>query len=416
MSDLTLSRGQNTALSGPRPLRVEVKAGAPLDVLAFVLGDDQKVGCDADFVFFNQPAHPSGAVILDGSGAVVVDPARLPAGASRVHIGVVAENLTLGDARVEVVLSQDDRTVVAPGEGLSVETSAVLIEIYRRGGEWKIRNTGAGWEGGFADLVRSHGVQVDDEPTLVPVVHDGPRSAPGEEKLSLTKRAKLDLRKKQVHQVLLEKKVTSGVRARVVMVIDKTFSMSALYRDGVVGELVERMTAVATQLDDDGALEAYMYAVPCAKLPDVTVDRAEEWVRDYVHLRGVRGGIDYDLLGGRNEELPILSQVIADCRDSKDPVLVLFFTDGGFARGRRAIQKLITEAAVLPIFWQFIGIGKADFGALTALDELSGRVVDNAGFFAVDDVSRISDDQLYRLLLSEFPDWLTAARHARVLR
>ena len=165
MSDLTLSRGQNTALSGPRPLRVEVKAGAPLDVLAFVLGDDQKVGCDADFVFFNQPAHPSGAVILDGSGAVVVDPARLPAGASRVHIGVVAENLTLGDARVEVVLSQDDRTVVAPGEGLSVETSAVLIEIYRRGGEWKIRNTGAGWEGGFADLVRSHGVQVDDEPT-----------------------------------------------------------------------------------------------------------------------------------------------------------------------------------------------------------------------------------------------------------
>lgn len=225
MSDLTLSRGQNTALSGPRPLRVEVKAGAPLDVLAFVLGDDQKVGCDADFVFFNQPAHPSGAVILDGSGAVVVDPARLPAGASRVHIGVVAENLTLGDARVEVVLSQDDRTVVAPGEGLSVETSAVLIEIYRRGGEWKIRNTGAGWEGGFADLVRSHGVQVDDEPTLVPVVHDGPRSAPGEEKLSLTKRAKLDLRKKQVHQVLLEKKVTSGVRARVVMVIDKTFSM-----------------------------------------------------------------------------------------------------------------------------------------------------------------------------------------------
>ena len=135
-------------------------------------------------------------------------------------------------------------------------------------------------------------------------------------RLSSTKRAKLDLRKSRYTRCCW-KKVTSGVRARVVMVIDKTFSMSALYRDSVVGELVERMTAVATQLDDDGALEAYMYAVQCAKLPDVTVDRAEEWVRDYVHLRGVRGGIDYDLLGGRNEELPILSQVIADCRDSK---------------------------------------------------------------------------------------------------
>ena len=42
MSDLTLSRGQNTALSGPRPLRVEVKAGAPLDVLAFVLGTTRR--------------------------------------------------------------------------------------------------------------------------------------------------------------------------------------------------------------------------------------------------------------------------------------------------------------------------------------------------------------------------------------
>ncbi|MBD0021056.1 VWA domain-containing protein [Gordonia sp. (in: high G+C Gram-positive bacteria)] len=416
MSDFALSRGQNTALTGPRPLTVQVRGRIRLDVLAFVLGDDEKVSGDADFVFYNQPAHPSGAVTLDDRGVVVVDPARLPGGASRVHIGVVAEHQTLGDARIEVVLAQDGRTVTAPGEGLTVETSAVLIEIYRRGDDWKIRNTSAGWEGGFADLVRSHGVQVDDEPVPGQSGAAGPRTAPGEEKLSLTKRATLDLRKKQVHKVLLEKKVQPGVRARVVMAIDKTFSMSVLYRDGVVGELVERMIPVATQLDDDGALEAYVYAVRCAKLPDITVDRAEEWVREYVHLRGAHGGVDYDRLGGRNEELPILEQVIADCRESADPVLVLFFTDGGFARGRKAIQKLISEAAALPIFWQFIGIGKADFGALTALDELSGRIVDNAGFFAVDDVSRISDEQLYRLLLSEFPDWLAAARAARVLR
>ena len=44
-------------------------------------------------------------------------------------------------------------------------------------------------EGGFADLVRSHGVQVDDEPTLVPVVHDGPRSAPGEALIDQTRQA-----------------------------------------------------------------------------------------------------------------------------------------------------------------------------------------------------------------------------------
>ncbi|MFT4086469.1 MAG: VWA domain-containing protein [Gordonia sp. (in: high G+C Gram-positive bacteria)] len=422
MPDLTLSRGQNAALPGAGPLRVEIQGSVPVDVLAFVLGDDQKVAGDADFVFFNQPVHPSGAVTLKGSGTVLVDSSRLPAGASRVHIGVVVENSTLGAARVQAVLSQGSHTVAAPGEGLSVETSAVLVEIYLRNGEWKVRNTSAGWEGGFADLVRSHGVQVDDEPAAQPVVAPvpndpgGPRSAPGEEKLSLVKREKLDLRKKQVHKVLLEKKVQPGVRARVVMVIDKTYSMSRLYKSGVVGELVERMIPVATQLDDDGALEAYVYAVRCAKLPDITVDRAEDWVREYVHLRGVHGGVDYDKLGGRNEELPILEQVIADCRESKDPVLVLFFTDGGFSGNRRAIQKLISDASVLPIFWQFIGIGNSDFGTLTALDELTGRVVDNAGFFAVDDVAKVSDEELYRLLLSEFPDWLDAARRARVWR
>ena len=41
----------------------------------------------------------------------------------------------------------------------------MLIEIYRRGGSLEDpQYRRAGWEGGFADLVRSHGVQVDDEP------------------------------------------------------------------------------------------------------------------------------------------------------------------------------------------------------------------------------------------------------------
>jgi hypothetical protein len=47
---------------------------------------------------------------------------------------------------------------------------------------------------------------------------------------------------------------------------------------------------------------------------------------------------------------------------------------------------------------------------------MSGRVVDNVGFFAVSDIDRIDDAELYRRLLSEFPDWLRAARSAGILR
>jgi hypothetical protein len=71
--------------------------------------------------------------------------------------------------------------------------------------------------------------------------------------------------------------------------------------------------------------------------------------------------------------------------------------------------------SALPAFWQFIGIGKSSFGVLEKLDNLTGRLVDNAGFFAVENVDRLSDAALYELLLSEYPDWLRTARKAKVL-
>ncbi|MEV1133850.1 VWA domain-containing protein [Rhodococcus coprophilus] len=35
--------------------------------------------------------------------------------------------------------------------------------------------------------------------------------------------------------------------------------------------------------------------------------------------------------------------------------------------------------------------------------------------FIVDDISKISDAELYRRLLSEFPDWLTTAKGAGIV-
>lgn len=93
---------------------------------------------------------------------------------------------------------------------------------------------------------------------------------------------------------------------------------------------------------------------------------------------------------------------------------MLFFTDGGFQQ-RAKISELMRRASSLPAFWQFVGIGRADYGLLEKLDTLDGRTLDNAGFFAVDDLDRIDDAELYRRLLSEFPDWLRAAKSAGVV-
>lgn len=236
----------------------------------------------------------------------------------------------------------------------------------------------------------------------------------GEEKLSLVKRQALDLRKKEVAKVLLTKGA-GDLRARVLLVIDKTGSMSDEFQAGLVHRVVERMVPVAIQLDDDGSMECYMYAKSFFQLPDLQVGELEQWMATYIHMTGTHGGIDYRSIGFVNDEIPIMEEVISTLGRSTLPTLVLFFTDGGFSK-KKQIINLMKDAAKLPAFWQFVGIGRNNFGVLEKLDEMSGRVVDNAGFFPVTDIDRVDDAELYRRLLSEFPDWIRAARAAGILR
>lgn len=64
----------------------------------------------------------------------------------------------------------------------------------------------------------------------------------------------IDLQKENVKQVL-EKKNIRGVKARVGLVLDITGSMRALYKNGTVQKVVERILAVAHEFDDDGVLD-----------------------------------------------------------------------------------------------------------------------------------------------------------------
>ncbi|SCY69380.1 Stress response protein SCP2 [Rhodococcus erythropolis] len=413
---MELARGANTVVDGTS-LKVAVNGSAPgtVDLMVFQLDERNKVRNDADFVFFNQPVSPEGAVRLESGGVIEIDIARLPADIHQLSVAVAldaAANGTLSAVGgLGVVVEQAGSTaLVAQALGLTSERAAVLVEIYRRGTDWKVRNVSAGWDSGLADLVTAFGVSVDEEPQSRPdsaESADGIRTVPDEAKLSMVKREKLDLRKREVAKVLLTKG-GNGIRARVVLVIDKTGSMAKQYRTRVVHRVVERMVPVAIQLDDDGKLEPYLYAVSFVKLPEISVHDAEEWSDTYLHLRGSHGGFNYDQIGAANREVPIMTEILSGLTRGSAPTLVLFFTDGGFSE-RKEITKLMREASGLPAFWQFVGIGKANYGVLEKLDDLDGRVVDNAGFFALDDIDTVDDAQLYTRLLSEFPDWHKAA-------
>lgn len=458
---VTLAKGQNGPIAADGVV-VSVRADTEVDVSALLVTESGKVRSDADFVFYNQPEAPGVELRPGTPAAIAISLAHLPADIAQVRavLTLDGDGDTFGRYGAPVVTLAD-----ATGNllyeyvigGLDSESVVIALEVYRRGAQWKARAVGQGYAGGFAALVTDHGVVVDDESATEPQVRPADpapparahsvsstspatqgqpvaradsatpaaqvgsaatrpllevRTVPGEAKLSFEKRAVLDLRKREVAKVLIDGDAL-GVRARVVLVIDKTGSMAKQYRKGVVHRVVERMVPVATQLDDDGTLEAYLYARRFAKLPDIDAAGAEQWARTYLHLNGIHGGIDYAPLGGRNDELPIIRTLLETLRPGGAPTLVLFFTDGGFAQ-RREISALLRDASRLPAFWQFVGLGAANYGLLRELDDLDGRVVDNAGFFALDDIDLVDDAQLYARLLGEFPLWLRAAAAAGV--
>ncbi|MEV0031165.1 VWA domain-containing protein [Nocardia sp. NPDC050793] len=467
----SLVKGQNGPVAAARVV-VSVRTEAAVDLSALLVTESGAVRSDADFVFFNQPVAPGVELTSGVPAALAISPGALPDEIAQVRAVLTLDDSadTFGRFAPPIATVADDRGNVLYEyviEGLGTESVVIALELYRRGAQWKVRAVGQGYAGGFAALVTDHGVVVDDEPAdpasrlspatpsreaaadpaarqaphpqagalpssasefvPIPAAAQHPetvpaqanrtrepdvRTVPGEAMLSFEKRTVLDLRKREVAKVLIDEDAL-GVRARVVLVIDKTGSMVKQYRKKVVHRVVERMIPIATQLDDDGTLEAYLYALSYTRLPDIAVAEGDRWSETYLHLSGTHAGIDYSGLGGRNDELPIMRAVIDTLRPGGRPTLVLFFTDGGFAK-KQEITALMREASRLPAFWQFVGLGQANYGLLRSIDEMDGRLIDNAGFFALDDIDRVDDAQLYARLLGEFPQWLRAARAAGV--
>lgn len=175
-----LPRGANAVLTAPTDpgLTLAVTGAQPgtVDLLVLQLTDTGVVRTDDDLVFFNQPRSPEGAVRLVGGDRVEVDLARVPADVATLAVAVAAQTPLADVAGLAVRVGGHE----CRAAGLTTERAAVLVEVYRRAGAWKVRNRSAGWAEGLPALVREHGVSVDDDAPAEPVV----RTVPGEEALA----------------------------------------------------------------------------------------------------------------------------------------------------------------------------------------------------------------------------------------
>ena len=435
---------------------MKIRGNAEYDFCCFGVDSEGKLSDDRYMVFYNQKTTPQKEVSItelpDGV-RYTLKLSAIPAYINKLVFTVSIDGAqTMGEMEnfITKVYQQEAQSLELSltGGDFAKEKAVIAIEIYRKD-VWRIGCVAGGFDGGLSALLAHFGGEEVGEGTAtgsqVDTAANMPLSQGTSEKVSSpqttsekpapsmdtaarsslpqatdqkeisspTAAVKISLEKKLEKApklvslakplgVELKKRNLETLVARVGLVIDISGSMTARFKNGTVQEIVNKTLPLAVQFDDDGELDCWYYGTTARRMDSVNLDNytkavPKEWKQLMLEL------------GGCNNEPVVLKMVLDTYRDTKLPVYVLFITDGGVSK-KSEIQKIITEASKLPIFWQFVGVGGSGYGILEKLDSMKGRYVDNAGFFALDDFKKVSNEELYARILEEFPKWLKAIR------
>jgi hypothetical protein len=225
----------------------------------------------------------------------------------------------------------------------------------------------------------------------------------------------------------------NGQKAKVAVALDYSGSMTQVYGSGAMQRLVEKALALATQFDDDGAIDFFVFDTKAAYLGEISLDDFAGSVGRLTKGRRM-GTTNYAdaFLAVRNHfgfappappkkgffglgkaQPALTGSMLTTPADL--PVYALFLTDGAPDNKDAAIRAL-TEVSTAPIFWKFLSIGKQSMAFLEQLDSLTQRFVDNANYEPIGDVDAISDAVLFEKMLEEFPDWLKEVRSKGLIK
>lgn len=184
---INLQKGQRVSLDGSLQMALvglgwdvnqfETGGSYDLDASAFMLGANDKLIVDSDFVFYNNLSARNGAVVhkgdnLTGEGegddeVIIINFNKIPDEIQKIAICVTIHDptnrLTFGQVsnafvRVAKVSNEfdlvgEDQLRFDLGEEFSIETALLVCEIYRYNGAWKFSAVGAGYSGGLQALV-----------------------------------------------------------------------------------------------------------------------------------------------------------------------------------------------------------------------------------------------------------------------
>ncbi|MEH7252522.1 TerD family protein [Neobacillus niacini] len=150
----------------------QASANIELDLSAFVVQQTGKVSGDQDFIFYNQPTHPSDSLTYSGNGMdqmIAVDLQKVPANLAKVVFTLTIGMSQLHQANfsqvkgltLHVFENGNERFTYPVSTPFVKETGIVLGEIYRYKNEWKLGTVGNGFNNGLKGLCDLFGVDAD---------------------------------------------------------------------------------------------------------------------------------------------------------------------------------------------------------------------------------------------------------------
>jgi tellurium resistance protein TerD len=189
---VSLSKGGNVSLSKEAPGLKAITVGLgwdaratdgkdfDLDASVFMIGEDDKVLSDANFIFYGNKTSPDGSVQHQGDNRtgegdgddeqVKVDLSAVPAEVKKLVFAVTifeaeANGQTFGQVTNAFmrVVNQDGEAEIARfdlSEDASMETAMIFGEIYKHGDDWKFKAVEQGFAGGLGPLATSYGVNI----------------------------------------------------------------------------------------------------------------------------------------------------------------------------------------------------------------------------------------------------------------
>ncbi|MFI8303662.1 TerD family protein [Streptomyces sp. NPDC085927] len=142
-----------------------------IDVVAFLLDEDEQVTFDEDFIFYGAPESPVGtARLLTGGPAeqtIALDLASLPPATRKIVVAAAIDGAatfgTVGAIQIGAAPGSSGAPLArATLDAATTERTMLLAEIYRRGPVWRLRAVGQGYDHGLDALARGYGVAIAD--------------------------------------------------------------------------------------------------------------------------------------------------------------------------------------------------------------------------------------------------------------